>query len=66
MLQDDRRRNGADDDAPAESVGAVSALFHQAPECRLLTGRDPSDPAVADAHADALIQLFLGQVSEPR
>jgi AcrR family transcriptional regulator len=41
-------------------VGAVSALFHQAPECRLLTGCDPADPAVADAHADAVVQLFLG------
>lgn len=45
-------------------VGAVSALFHQAPECRLLTGIDPSDPEVADRHADALIQLFLGERSE--
>jgi TetR/AcrR family transcriptional regulator len=42
-------------------VGAVSALFHQAPECRLLTGVDPSDPEVAEAHADALIELFLGK-----
>ena len=45
-------------------VGAVSALFHQAPECRLLTGCDPSDPAVAERHADALIHLFLGEISE--
>ena len=45
-------------------VGAVGALFHQAPECRRLTGRDPSDPAVVEAHADALVQLFLGDTKE--
>jgi AcrR family transcriptional regulator len=39
-------------------VGAVTQLFHQGPECRRLTGLDPTDPAVADAHADALVQLF--------
>lgn len=42
-------------------VGAASALFHQAPECRLLTGVDPSDPEVTEAHADALVRLFLGR-----
>jgi AcrR family transcriptional regulator len=41
-------------------VGAVTQLFHQGPEFRRLTGLDPSDDAVIDAHADALIQLFLG------
>lgn len=47
-------------------VGASSALFHQAPECRYLTGRDPRDPEVADAHADALLTLLLGGAREPR
>ena len=41
-------------------VGAVSAIFHQAPECRILTGVDPSDPKVVEAHADALVALFFG------
>ncbi len=41
-------------------VGAVSVLFHQAPECLYLTGVDPHDPKVADAHADALIAVILG------
>jgi AcrR family transcriptional regulator len=41
-------------------VGAVSAIFHQAPECRLLTGVDPCDPDVTAAHADVLVDLFLG------
>lgn len=44
-------------------VGAVTQLFHQAPECRRLTGRDPADEAVIAAHADALVALFVG---EPR
>lgn len=41
-------------------VGAVATIFHQAPECRRLTGYDPSRPEAARAHADALIQLLLG------
>ena len=45
-------------------VGATTMLFHQAPECRRLTGRDPSDEAVVEAHADALIALFVGPLSE--
>ena len=40
-------------------VGAVGTIFHQAPECRLLSGRDPSDEAVIEAHAEALVNLFL-------
>ena len=40
-------------------VGAITMIFHQAEECRRLTGIDPSDPAVADAHALAIEQLFL-------
>ena len=47
-------------------AGAVGALFHQAPECRRLTGLDPSDPEIVEAHADALIRLFLGDDAEPR
>lgn len=45
-------------------VGAVSVLFHQAPECRRLTGRDPSEEAVIEAHADALVTLFVGPAEE--
>jgi AcrR family transcriptional regulator len=41
-------------------VGAVTQLFHQGPEFRRLSGLDPSDDAVIDAHADALVQVFLG------
>jgi len=39
-------------------VGAATQIFHQAPECRRLTGKDPTDEAVARAHADALVALF--------
>ncbi len=46
-------------------VGASTIFFHQAPEAKLLSGLDPTDPAVADAHADALIALFLGPEPSP-
>lgn len=39
-------------------TGAATLLFHQAPECRYLTGVDPRAPAVAEAHADALIRVL--------
>jgi AcrR family transcriptional regulator len=41
-------------------LGAAGLLFSQAPECKYVTGIDPTDPAVADAHADALVRLLLG------
>lgn len=46
-------------------AGASSVIFHQAPECRRLTGRDPADPAVVEAHADAMVALFLGPDALP-
>ncbi len=44
-------------------VGSMTLIFHQAPECLYLTGKDPRDPAVAETHADALLGLLttLGQ-----
>ncbi len=41
-------------------LGAVGLVFHQSAECRLLTGRDPSDEAFVEAHAEAVLHLFLG------
>ena len=41
-------------------VGAATHLFHQAPECIRLTGRDPADPDIIEAHAEALIAMFVG------
>jgi AcrR family transcriptional regulator len=42
------------------ALGAAGLLFSQAPECAYLTGVDPTDPAFAEAHADALVRLLLG------
>jgi hypothetical protein len=39
-------------------LGAAGLLFSQAPECRRLTGVDPTADAYAEAHADAVIALF--------
>jgi len=41
-------------------VGAATQLFHQSAEFRRLSGRDPTDSAVIEAHADALVALFVG------
>ena len=40
-------------------VGAASLPFVNAPEARLLTGTEPTDPAWVDAHADGLISTLL-------
>jgi hypothetical protein len=42
------------------ALGAAGLLFSQAPECVYVTGVDPTDPAFADAHADALVHILLG------
>jgi AcrR family transcriptional regulator len=42
------------------ALGAAGLLFSQAPECQYVTGIDPTDEAVAEAHADALVRLLLG------
>jgi AcrR family transcriptional regulator len=41
-------------------IGASSLLHANAPEAELLTGMKASDPATVEAHADAMVQLFLG------
>jgi AcrR family transcriptional regulator len=40
-------------------VGAASLPYVNAPEARLLTGRDPHDPTWIAAHADALVAMLL-------
>jgi len=40
-------------------VGAASLPYVNAPEVRLLTGRDPKDPRWIDAHAAALVAILL-------
>lgn len=42
------------------ALGAGGLVFSQAPECRYLTGVDPTSEAFAAAHADALVRLLLG------
>jgi len=41
-------------------VGSVDVIFHQAEECKRVTGIDPSEPSAALAHARAVEHLFLG------
>jgi len=41
-------------------IGAIGMIFSQAPECKRLTGVDPTkDNATIEAHANAVIALFL-------
>ena len=46
-------------------LGAVGLVFHQAPECRRLTGHEPTNDAFVEAHADAVTHLFLGPPAAP-
>ncbi len=41
-------------------IGAAGMMFSQAAECRRLTGTDPTtSTAMIDAHAEAMVRLFL-------
>jgi AcrR family transcriptional regulator len=42
-------------------LGAAGLIFSQAPECKYVTGVDPTDPEFAERHADALIDLLTGR-----
>jgi AcrR family transcriptional regulator len=42
-------------------TGAGPTMFVLGPECRRLTGLDPTDPAVIEAHADAVCTLLFGR-----
>ena len=41
-------------------TGAGPTMFVLGPECRRLTGVDPTDPGVVEAHADAVCRLLFG------
>ena len=41
-------------------AGAVGVIFHQAEECKRVSGLDPADDAAIDAHARAVEYLFVG------
>jgi len=47
-------------------IGAVGMIFHQAEECKRVSGIDPADPATADAHGRAIAGLFLGPEREEK
>jgi len=50
-------------------IGAASLPYVNAPEVRLLTGRDPKDPNWIDTHADGLVAILLpgiGSASDQR
>ena len=47
-------------------VGAASLPYVNAPEVRLLTGRDPAGRTWIDAHADALISMVLPGCEQAR
>jgi len=40
-------------------AGAVGVIFHQAEECRRLSGIDPLDPSVVEEHARIVEELLL-------
>jgi hypothetical protein len=41
-------------------AGSAGVIFHQAQECKRLSGVDPSNPEAVNAHARAVEHLFLG------
>lgn len=41
-------------------IGAIDVIFHQAEECRRVTGTNPVSPAAVEAHARAVEILLLG------
>jgi len=41
-------------------IGAAGLIFSQAPECKYITGVDPTDSTFAEQHADAVVQLLIG------
>ncbi|MCP4006603.1 MAG: TetR/AcrR family transcriptional regulator [bacterium] len=45
-------------------AGATGVIFHQAEECKRLTGVDPFDPAVVEEHARAVERMVLGPPSD--
>jgi AcrR family transcriptional regulator len=60
----DARRGGLTDLSPAHffyvMAGASGLIFHQAEECRRVSGVDPFDPKVVDAHARYVEHILLG------
>ena len=45
-------------------AGSVGVIFHQAEECKRVSGVDPFDPAVIEEHARAVAWMLLGPPDE--
>ena len=45
-------------------IGAIDVIFHQAEECRRLTGANLKDPQVIESHARAVEHMLLGPPSD--
>ena len=45
-------------------AGAVGVIFHQAEECKRVSGIDPTAPEAVEAHARAVEHLLLGEPRE--
>ena len=45
-------------------AGAVGVIFHQAEECKRVSGVDPTDPAAVESQSRAVEHLFLSPSSE--
>lgn len=46
-------------------VGAASVIFAVAPECRRLTGLDPTSDAAIEVHADFVARMLLPEANRP-
>lgn len=46
-------------------VGAASLLYVNAPEARLLTGADPTEPGLVEVHADGIVAMLLPGLARP-
>ncbi len=44
-------------------IGAGPTMFVLGPECRRLSGADPTDRSVVEAHADAVCRLLFGDLA---
>ncbi len=44
-------------------IGSVAVFFHQAEECKRVSGINPMDDACVEAHANAVERIFLGHSS---